>query len=118
MGLEFKYGDGKVLGTQPHPTMGQLPLIVSYILISLNACSILHPKLSLSLSLSLSLTHTHTHTHSSNNQHDIKPSQNPNIHPLWQLTSSLACIYHAYHIFLFKQTRHYKGRSMAARYMA
>ena len=48
--------------TQP---MGRFPLIVSYVLISFKACSILHPK------LTHTHTHTHTHQHSSNNQHGI-----------------------------------------------
>ena len=36
---EFRYEDGKVLGTQPHPTqpMGWLPLIVFQVLILLKA---------------------------------------------------------------------------------
>ena len=37
-GSEFKNDFGKVLGTQNHPPMGRLPLIVSYIFISLKSC--------------------------------------------------------------------------------
>ena len=50
---EFRYGDEKVLGTQP---VGRLPLIVFQVLISLKAY--LHVILTLSLSLSLSLSLT------------------------------------------------------------
>ena len=49
-------GMGRCQAPNPTRPVGRLPLIVSYILISLKICSILHPKLSLSLS------HTHTHT--------------------------------------------------------
>ena len=37
-GSEFKNDFGKVLGTQNHPSMGRLSLIVSYIFISLKSC--------------------------------------------------------------------------------
>ena len=52
--------------------VGQLLVIVSYILISFKKCSTLYP--------------THTHKHASNNQHGIK-------HPI-----TLTYIYHASHI--------------------
>ena len=62
--LEFRYGDGKVLGTQ---CVGQLSLIVSYVLILLKAHSIL-----------LFSTHTHTSIHLAINMTFSSP--NPNIH--------------------------------------
>ena len=45
--LEFRYGDGKVLGTQPYPTqpVGWPLLIVFYVLILLKAYLILHSRI-------------------------------------------------------------------------
>ena len=62
--LEFRYEDGKVLGTQ---LVDQLPLIVSYVLILVKAHSIL-----------LFQTHTHTSIHLAINMTFSSP--NPNIH--------------------------------------
>ena len=73
MGSEFRYSLGKVIGTQDHPTRGQLPLIVSYVLILLKAHSRLH-------------LNTHTHQHATwhfiprPNIHLSCSSTNPNIH--------------------------------------
>ena len=52
MGLEFKYGDGKVLGTQPHPTYG----------LASNHCVL---RLNLIEGLFNIVIYTHTHTHTS-----------------------------------------------------
>ena len=85
MSSKFRYGDRKVLGTNPTRPVGQLPVIVSYFLISLKT----------HLTLLSILTHTLAYI-----QQSIwhQSSQNPNIHLSRQLTSSLAYIYHAYHI--------------------
>ena len=73
----------------PNPTrpMDRLPLIVSYILISLKACSILSFQ-----------THTHTTIHLAINMAILSP--NPNIYHAYHI-SNLAYIYHASHIKLY-----------------
>ena len=88
MNQQFRYGMGRCQTPNPTRPVGRLPVIVSYVLISLKTYSIL-----------LSIL---THTHISSNQHGINYPKNPNIHLLWQLTSSLAYIYHAYHIISYK----------------
>ena len=102
MSSKFRYGDRKVLGTNPTRPVGQLPVIVSYFLISLKT----------HLTLLSILTHTHQHT--SSNQHGIN-------HP-----KTLTYIYHgnshqAQHTFIMhiisshpmqQTTRYHKGRNI------
>ena len=86
----------------PNPTrpVGRLPLIVSYILISLKAYSTLHSK----------FTHTHTHTHT----HTLAYIQAYNMAPI--IPKTLTYIYHANHIIIFKvatkQTCHIQSRNI------
>ena len=59
-----------------------------------NGNSIIIPKI---------LTYIYQHDiHEHDIQHGINYPKNPNIHLSWQLTSSLAYIYHAYHIISSK----------------
>ena len=75
MGSEFRHGNEKVLGTQPHPTRG-----------STSSYCVLHLNLIKGMFNIVSYTHTHTHKYASNNQHGIK-------RPI-----TLTYIYHASHI--------------------
>ena len=52
MGSKFRYGDGKVLGTQPHPTHG---LASSHCVLRLNLIK--------GMFNIVSYAHIHTHTH-------------------------------------------------------
>lgn len=76
MGSKFKYRDGKVLGTQPHPLVGRLLLIVFYVLISLKTY----------FNIVILNSHTHTSIHL-NIQHDIS-------------SQTLTYIYHSSHIII------------------
>ena len=80
-------GMGRCQAPNPTRPVGRLPIIMSYVLISLKAHSIL---------LSI-LTYILAYI-----QQSIIP--NSNMHLSWQLTLSLAYIYHAYHIISSKAT--------------
>ena len=100
---KFRYGDEKVLGTQPNPTRG---LAFTHCILRLNLIKSIFNIVILD-SLSLSHTHTHTRIHLSK-QHGISfpnPSihlsrisyQKPSIHLSCfsiQNTSKAASIYH------------------------
>ena len=73
MGSEFKYSLGRCQAPRIAQLMGQLPLIVSYVLILLKAYSILSFQ-----------THTHANIHLGN-KHDIS-------------SQTLTYIYHASHV--------------------
>ena len=62
IGSEFKYRDGKVLGTQPHPTRG---LTSSHCVLCLNLI-----KVSINIVI---YTHTHTSIHLAINMASILP---------------------------------------------
>jgi len=89
MGSKFKYRDGKVLGTQPHPLVGRLLLIVFYVLISLKTY----------FNIVILNSHTHTSIHL-NIQHDIS-------------SQTLTYIYHSSHIIInpsIHLSHHIQGR--------